>query len=413
MANNWFTKLFKPKSIAYNNYGYERFSTSLQYNTESKLINTLTPTELLTYSSAVRAFQMIANDIAKVNFQYLVEKNGTKNIVQNNITYLLNKHPSNNLTPWEFKKVLVWNLLIFGKAPIFIERDNKNNITQLIPVHPSFISKNEDGTFTLKKTDTSEPLSIPNNMLIWIEYEIISGIDDTSFRQLFKSTISKVRENELAMLNAIKNDFSYSMFLKIQNATDQKQREQANKAMAEMLEMQKREGRFAVVIDEKWDFGNAMNTASGKIDFQTRNSIGREFASNLGIPPAKLGYDDPNKYNSSSELNKAYIDNSLKPLLINITQRLTYALCKNTNEEISFKIMDLLSIDLKALQEFASSGINSGYLTPNEVRELIGLPKHPDGDTLLANGTLTPVNLLNNQNLTPNENRKEVDVGKK
>ncbi|MHA3795755.1 phage portal protein [Mycoplasma sp. HF14] len=408
MRDNWFIRLFKPKSIAYNSNGYERFSTSLQYNTESKLIRTLTPPELLTYSSVVRSFQMLANDIAKVNFQFIQENNGTKNIQQNNITYILNKKPCKDLTPWEFKKVIVWNLLIHGTAPIFIERDNKGEITQLVPAHPSFISKNEDGTFLLKKSDTN-PITLPEDSVIWIEYELIGGLEDTSFRQLFKSTISKVRENELAMLNAIKNDFSYSMFLKIQNATDQKQREQANKAMQEMLEMQKREGRFAVVIDEKWDFGNAMNTASGKIDFQTRNSIGREFASCLGIPPAKLGYDDPNKYNSSSELNKAYIDNSLKPLLINITQRLTYALCTQPNEEINFKIIDLLSIDLKALQEFAASGINSGYLTPNEVRELIGLPKHPDGDILLANGTLTPVNILGSQT---DIKRKEVDVGK-
>ncbi|WLP85291.1 phage portal protein [Mycoplasma seminis] len=407
MRDNWFLKIFKPKS-AYKSNTYERFSTSLNWNSESKLIQTLTPVELLTYSSAVRAFQMIANDIAKVTFQYIITKDNNRQLVENDITFLLNKRPCENLTPWEFKKVLIWNLLIHGHSPILIERDNNDKIRQLIPIHPSFVNKNDDGSITLKKTDNSKSYKIPPRSIIWIDYEIISGIEDTSFRQLFKSTISKVRENELAMLNAIKNDFSYSMFLKINNATDIRQREQANKAMQEMLEMQKREGRFAVVIDEKWDFGNAMQSVSGRIDFQTRNSIGREFASCLGIPPAKLGYDDPNKYNSSSELNRAYIDNSLKPLLINITQRLTYALCDKLSDEISYKIMDLLSIDLKALQEFAASGVNNGYITPNEVRELIGLPKHKDGDTLLANGTLTPVNILNTQ---PNKDGKEVDIG--
>ncbi|MCU9933026.1 phage portal protein [Mycoplasmopsis cynos] len=69
-----------------------------------------------------------------------------------------------------------------------------------------------------------------------------------------------------------------------------------------------------------WKAADIVNT---RIDFQTRNSLGREFATSLRIPPAKLGIDDPNKYNSSSELNRAYVDNALKPLLINITQRIS------------------------------------------------------------------------------------------
>ncbi len=287
--------------------------------------------------------------------------------------------------------------MLYGSCPILIARDEFNNPTELLPVFPYYVNKveNESGTkyFYVKK---DKPIEIYPDEIIWIEYEMIQGFDSLNIRTLFKSTISKIKENELSIINAIKNDMRSSMFIKVKDITNNEQRRQATEMLREMMERSKKTGSLSVVLDERWELGKATDIVNTQIDLQTRNSLGREFAASLGIPPAKLGIDDPNKYNSSVELNRAYVDNSLKPLLINICQRLTLSLANN-DEKITFKTIDLLSVDIKSIQEFAASAINNGYATANEIRQLLGFDKHPDGDKLLANGTLTPVNDLSKQ----------------
>ncbi|MBT1393725.1 phage portal protein [Mycoplasma bovis] len=389
----------KPKKITESAGRFQDFSYSLNDYSTSELLRSLSPSEFLMYGLMVRAVQLIANDIAKVNFT-VQRKKANGDIEHSQDTYiakLLNDKPNNSQTPWEFKKILIWNLLLYGSCPILIARDEFNNPTELLPVFPYYVNKveNESGTkyFYVKK---DKPIEIYPDEIIWIEYEMIQGFDSLNIRTLFKSTISKIKENELSIINAIKNDMRSSMFIKVKDITNNEQRRQATEMLREMMERSKKTGSLSVVLDERWELGKATDIVNTQIDLQTRNSLGREFAASLGIPPAKLGIDDPNKYNSSVELNRTYVDNSLKPLLINICQRLTLSLANN-DEKITFKTIDLLSVDIKSIQEFAASAINNGYATANEIRQLLGFDKHPDGDKLLANGTLTPVNDLSKQ----------------
>ncbi|MBN0919426.1 phage portal protein [[Mycoplasma] gypis] len=394
---NIFSRFWKPKRLRgeSSNDFYSNFSIPLNWSQQSALIRSLEPSELMTYGIIVRAIQLIANDIGKVNFRHVKENKGQKQFINSEIVQILNQKPNPYLTPWEFRKIIIWNLFLYGYCPLFIQKDEKNNPSAIIPIFPPFIARDEKNGGYIFSDDKDKPIKIDDSVIIWIDYEIIPGFERITLSTLFKSTLTKIKENELSTLNAIKNDISYSVYIKIRDATSKEQRQQAEKALREMIEKQKRDGSFAIVLDERWEFGKASEIINMRPDFQTRNALGREFAAVLGIPPQKLGIDDPNKYNSSAELNKSYVDNSLKPLLLNICQRLSYSLLEPTREYITYKQLDLLSVDIKSIQEFASSAINNGYATPNEIRNLIGLDAHPDGDKLLINSTLVEINQPN------------------
>lgn len=352
----------------------------------------------MTFGFLSRAIQLIANDIAKVNFLHVkYDKNGKRENIDSDFTYLLNKKPSNLLTSWEFKKQLVWNLLLYGYCPILKSYDDSGKLIELYPLFPPWLTKKIESntvTYILKSPDVNREIILQEDDVIWLEYESINGFEDISIRSLFKSTLSKVKENELSLMNAIKNDLSYSLAIKVKNVTDKDQKIAAENALRDMISRQKQTGSIGVVIDEKWDITPASNVINTRLDFTTRNSLGRELAAMLGIPPSKLGIDEDNKYNFSAALNASYADNALKPLLLNICQKLTYSFLESSgNEEISYRSLDLISMDTKSIQDFASSAINNGYATPNEIRQLIGLDPHMDGDHLLINSTLLPISL--------------------
>ncbi|MCU9933024.1 phage portal protein [Mycoplasmopsis cynos] len=72
----------------------------------SNTIRTLTPAEFLTFGVCARAIQLIANDIARVNFRHTIqtEDGEVQNIYNSDILQILNKRPNDKQTPWEFKK---------------------------------------------------------------------------------------------------------------------------------------------------------------------------------------------------------------------------------------------------------------------------------------------------------------------
>lgn len=372
---------------------YKTPFASLNNNFLSQTLSTLNPIEFITFGIVSRAIQLLANDVANVNFYHLVYKNAQFETKISNFNYLLNIQPNNNLTPWEFKKILVWNLLIYGYCPIYKHYENQK-LTQLILINPANVIKkilNNEVFYELNDGSCSEYFRIELDEIIWINYEIISGVKDCSMRTLFKSTFTKLKENELGVINAIKNDISYSTVVKIPDIINPENRKQARLSLQSMIDEQKRSGLAGLIIDQSWEFMPGMDVKKNTIDFDSRNAIGKEVASVFGIPPQKLGINDPNRYNSFAEMNKVYVDGAVKPLLLNICQKLTIGLLNKSDEKISFKPIDLISLDAKAIQDFARSGINSGYLTPNEARNFIGLDKLEGGDVLLINAALVPL----------------------
>ncbi|VEU66408.1 phage portal protein, HK97 family [Mesomycoplasma conjunctivae] len=383
------------KSSSFNNNRPEPINLNYQFSDNNQK---LTPEEALTFGIFSRALQLITNDIAKVNFLHIRDNQQ----INSPLLFILNKQPSPSLTPWEFKKLVVWNLLLYGYSPILKVKNDKGEVISLTPIFPGIIQKTQDDNriFYTVKMPHSE-IKYNDDDIIWIEYEFIAGFENLSFLSLFKSTITKIKENEQSMLKAIKNDLSYSLFIKIPAVTNEEQQKKAQEALNAMIARQKQQGYAGIVIDQKWDIGKATDVLNMRLDLNTRNNIAKEFASILGIPPAKLGIEDQNKYNSSAELNKAYTDNALIPLLINICQRLSIELVPNS-ELITFRPIDLLSMDTKSIQELAASGVNNGYLTPNEVRAFLGLKALKDGDLLLINSTLVPLKNI--------EENKEIDA---
>lgn len=403
--------IFQPKNYNTTSNREELLYASVNPNSTTSF--ELSQQELLSLSYFTKGVQIIAQDIAKTT--WLIQKIDDKGNWLNNdfskLHFLLNRSPSKYLSAFEFKKMLVWNLFLYGKAPIYVhyetQEDGKYRLLDLIPIYPNWCfkewnnetSKFEYHLFTKQinidnyEINTHEPIILNDDEVIWLDYEIIQGVMDVSFSSLFKSTLSKLKENELTLINAIKNDTGSSIIVKVPDVTNREQRNEIQNALNQAIAAQKKHGSVVFVGDLRWEIQSG-NLSTPKIDYTTRNAVGREAASMLGLPPSKLGIEDSNKYNSLVERHKAYVEECLRPILNNITYKLTnFFFTYEARKRITVRQLDLISLDTKSLQEFAASAINNGYATPNEIRSLFGFEHHPDGDFLLANGTLSDIGI--------------------
>ena len=137
--------VFQPKN--FNTVNYREMSLFASTNPNSPSTFELSQQELLSLSYFTKGVQIIAQDIAKTTWvvQKLDAKGNWVNYDFSKLHFLLNRSPSKYLSAFEFKKIIVWNLFLYGKAPIYVhyekQEDGKYRLLDLIPIYPNWCFK--------------------------------------------------------------------------------------------------------------------------------------------------------------------------------------------------------------------------------------------------------------------------------
>ena len=90
------------------------------------------------------------------------------------------------------------------------------------------------------------------------------------------------------------------------------------------------------------------------------------------------------------------VDTMLFPLK-QYEEELTYKLYIGTDKSCKFNEKAILRTDSKTQMEILAKGVQNGMRKVNEARELLDLPRDPDGDVLLMNGNFIPVKMAGEQ----------------
>lgn len=373
----------------------------------------LSTQQLLVASDFVRCVQILARDLSKIEFDHLEEKkiNGSKHFFKTKESKwhkLWNINPSNDLSPSELKKVIVWNLILYGAAAIWIVKDLDGEPTELIPIYRNYINRVfENGAPRYKinisgytensdqanKNYIDEEMWLEDDEIIWIPYEIMDNYKNVEVRNLFSTTINKMVQNDLSMLNAFQNDTGLSMIIKTKGYSSEEQKSQIASNLKEASLQMKQTGMLAFIIDDKMEvLPNTAFTASPiSIDF--RNKVVMELASRFGIPPIYLGIETPNT--SIAQLNRIYLDVGFEPLANTIVEKISYSIFKNkSGNKISYSTRKLAGLDYTEKITAASQAINAGLMTLNEGREWLDLPAVEEGNQLFVNAATQPLNNL-------------------
>ena len=118
----------------------------------------------------------------------------------------------------------------------------------------------------------------------------------------------------------------------------------------------------------------------------------RTVAAILGVPPFLLGVGE---YNQAAWNN--FILNTIKPICIAIQQELTKKLIVSEKMYLKFNVLSLLDWDLKTIYEVFGGLADKGIVTPNEVRDRIGMNQLEGLDTLRILENYIPVDDIGNQ----------------
>lgn len=144
----------------------------------------------------------------------------------------------------------------------------------------------------------------------------------------------------------------------------------------------------------------AMNMADAQFLENTQLTI-RQIANAFGVKMHQLNDLSQGTYSNVEQQQLAFYSDTQQPILAGYEQELTYKLF--TDRELAagyyakFNVDSILRTDLKTRYEAYRTGIQGGFLAPNEARKREDMPPLPGGDRLYANGNFIPLDMAGQQ----------------
>ena len=128
----------------------------------------------------------------------------------------------------------------------------------------------------------------------------------------------------------------------------------------------------------------------------------RTVAAILGVPPFLLGVGE---YKAEAWNN--FINNTIKPICLTIQQELTKKLIVSEKMYLKFNVLSLLDWDIKTIADVFGTLSDKAIVTPNEVRDRLGLNQLEGLDTLRILENYIPADRIGDQKKLKGDNDDE------
>lgn len=138
----------------------------------------------------------------------------------------------------------------------------------------------------------------------------------------------------------------------------------------------------------------ALNLVDAQFLENTQLTI-KQIASAFGVKLHQLNELEKSSYASLSEQQRQFYVDTLMAILTGYEQELGYKLFLQSEIDAGyyckFQVDSITRADIKTRYDAYRTGIQGGFLQPNEVRDWEELPRVEGGDVLLVNGSMTPI----------------------
>lgn len=292
-------------------------------------------------------------------------------------------------TPFELWETVVAHIALWGNAYVRKVRGPGGRIVGLLPIHPNrvrveTVDDRSEGGLPFGKVfivdgRVREPLTA---------YEVmhVPGLSTDGVRGI--SIVANVRRTfGLAERSERMADRFYEQGMLLAGflSTDAK----LDQEKAEILRERWRaklagiDNAYEVaVLDQGTKFQQLSMSPADAQFLETRKFSTTEIARMFGVPGWLINDQEKStSWGSGMEQQfTALVQITLKPYMQRIEQRITRELCDPRLERAEFKVEGLLRGDSRARAAFYNAGITGGWMVPNDVRPLEGLPDVAWGD---------------------------------
>lgn len=358
--------------------------------TNAQLINSYTNfitnynAEIYNDLSVRSCVDTIARHVAKLKPVHIIQDENGRNAQKSSINSLLANRPNIYMSTSDFLYKIASQLLYYGNAFVYIQKDEKQNINGFYPIDfTSCELKEYDNNLYLKfNFNNAKNIVIPYTDIIHIRrnYSTHDLLGQDAYKPLLE-TLTNLSKSRQSISNKVENGGKISGILKLSGMVSQSEWKTKAELFADWFKSSTSKSGGVATIDSTADFIPVSTKAESAEEAQLKY-LQSEVYSYFGINEAIVN----GSYNETEW--QAFYESIIEGIKIQLSQEFT-AKVFTEKEKAYGNIIDFNSNRLTYAS--TTNKVNMvkelgalGLLTTNEARELFDLPPVEDGDKRLV-----------------------------
>lgn len=326
----------------------------------------------------------IARHVAKLKPVHIIQDDNGRNAQKSSINSLLANRPNIYMSTSDFLYKVASQLLYYGNAFVYIQKDNKQNINGFYPIDfTSCELKEYDNNLYLKfNFNNAKNIVIPYTDIIHIRrnYSTHDLLGQDAYKPLLE-TLTNLSKSRQSISNKVENGGKISGILKLSGMVSQPEWKTKAEVFADWFKSSNSKSGGIAAIDSTADFIPVSTKAESAEEAQLKY-LQSEVYSYFGINEAIVN----GSYNETEW--QAFYESIIEGIKIQLSQEFTAKVFTEKEKEYG-NIIDFNSNRLTYAS--TTNKVNMvkelgalGLLTTNEARELFDLPPVEDGDKRLV-----------------------------
>lgn len=401
----------------YDAAGYIQYQTLTSW---SNIINGFTGSSPISDSYVRSVIHAIANYATKLQMQHIIRMDdGRYDVIDDDITYMLNKRPNKYMTAAMFNYKIFAQLLMSNNAFIYPQYDLNGNLRGMWPLsfdNATMLQDKETGELAVAFSFIGSQILVPYDNIIHLRNQFSSNDlmgdnqDDALAEIVNQSAVLRQARDNLLQANG-----TAQFILKANGALKQADIDKAVEAFVTSYGMKHK----VAAIDNKLD---VTPVTSQCIQVSNDDIVQgkKDILTYFGVSEAILTGD------FTEQQLEAFLEHKIQPFALQLGQELEYKLLSdgriNRGHEIIYNVNTLLCASVQTRVDMCEKLVNIGLMSCNEGRKILGLQMRDEVEADELRVSLNTVNLKTAKayqlgragvNIQPDKKEEDDDNGEK
>lgn len=345
-------------------------------------------------------FRVLTENVSKIPIKIYQEKK-PKNHYLNTI---LKHKPNEFMTTVDFWKCVEFQRLLHGNAYVYIDIDKNNGkIIGLYPIDSTKVSVYLENTESFKKSiwyivkvSDEKEVKLSYDQVLHFKGMTSNGIIGISPLDYLIELVENNKASNSYINNYYKNGMQTKGIIQYVGDLNPKAEENFRTKFEKMASGLNNAHRISLL-----PIGFQYQSISQKLvdsQFIENNKLTiQEIASAFGVKMHQINNLERSTFNNMEQQQQEFYIDTLQPVITMYEKELSTKLLLSSELEkdiyFKFNIDVILRSDIKTRYEAYRTGIQSGFITPNEARAKEDLEALEGGDILIVNGNMLPLTM--------------------
>lgn len=410
--------IFKSRDKPWNSTPGQSFIFRYGGSTAGKNVSETSAMQMTAVYACVRILSEAVAGLPLHLYRY-GEKGTKEKAIDHPLYRILHDEPNPEMTSFIFRETLMTHLLLWGNAYAQVIRNGKGEILALYPLMPNRMKVDRDrsGEIVYEYTRSSDDARTSSGSVVLLKSMDVLHIPGLGFDGLVGYSPIAMARNAIGLAMATE-EYGAKFFANgatpggvLEHPGVLKDPARVRESWNSVYQGSGNSHRIAV-LEEGMKY-TPIGIAPNEAQFlETRKFQINEIARIFRVPPHMVGDLEKSSFSNIEQQSLEFVKYTLDPWVVRWEQSIQRSLLTKAEKEtmfVKFNVDGLLRGDYASRMNGYAVGIQNGFMSPNDVRELENMDRIPEelgGDRYLCNGNMTPLESAGNWN-KENGNGKE------